>query len=105
VLYQCEYPTLLIGYLHLQYYAALADWRSGSSKPVDFTANAYQDVYLGHISTLQHIEDTRKQAFHRMLADIYERARYVNCFLSSLISDMAQLWSSEHGASAQRCKG
>ncbi|KAH9952290.1 hypothetical protein BGW80DRAFT_1260950 [Lactifluus volemus] len=69
-----EVPKPMVALVATAYYAALADWRSGSSKPCEFTANAYHDVYLGHISTLQHIENTRSQGFHRMMADIYERA-------------------------------
>jgi hypothetical protein len=66
-------PTLLIG--HFQYYAALSEWRSGSLRSADFTTNTYHDVYLGHIGTMEHIQSTRTQGFHKMMADIYERAR------------------------------
>ena len=65
--------------LHLFYklYAALYEWRTGEQQTSEFSANAYLDVYLGHINTLKHIRDKRAGAFHLMMADIYAQAKYV----------------------------
>ena len=64
---------------HLFYklYAALYKWRTGEQQTSEFSANAYLDVYLGHINTLKHIRDKRAGAFHLMMADIYAQAKYV----------------------------
>jgi hypothetical protein len=42
---------------------------------MDFTANAYLDVYLGHVNTFDHVRAERSNAFHTMMADIYSQAR------------------------------
>jgi Domain of unknown function (DUF6532) len=57
-----------------QLYAALYEWRTGVHKATGFTANAYLDVYLGHVNTFNHIREERSNAFHTMMADIYLRA-------------------------------
>jgi hypothetical protein len=59
----------------LQLYAALHEWRTGVRHVVGFTANAYLDVYQGHINTFEHIQEKRGNAFHTMMGDIYSRAR------------------------------
>jgi hypothetical protein len=40
-----------------------------------FTANAYMDVYLGHVNTFNHVQEHRNNAFHMMMGDIFSRAR------------------------------
>ena len=62
---------------HLFYklYAALYEWRTGEQQTSEFSANAYLDVYLGHINTLKHIRDKHAGAFHLMMADIYTQAK------------------------------
>lgn len=37
-------------------------------------ANAYLDVYLGHVNTFNHIREERNNAFHTMMADIHSWA-------------------------------
>jgi hypothetical protein len=36
-------------------YAALYEWCTGEQKIAEFSANAYLDVYLGHVNTLKHV--------------------------------------------------
>ena len=57
-----------------QLYAAIHEWHTGSHNPAEFSMNAYLDVYNGHIQTLNYISQNRNGAFHRMMADIYQRA-------------------------------
>jgi hypothetical protein len=57
-----------------QLYAALYEWRTGALMPMGFSANAFLDVYQGHVNTFQHIRDQRSASFHTMMADIYSRA-------------------------------
>ncbi|KAF8264431.1 hypothetical protein EI94DRAFT_1703253 [Lactarius quietus] len=40
----------------------------------EFSANAFLDVYNGHVNTLKHIRERREGAFHLMMADIYAQA-------------------------------
>jgi hypothetical protein len=56
-------------------YAALYEWRTGEQQVAEFSANAYLDVYIGHVNTLKHIRDHRPGAFHLMMADIYIKAK------------------------------
>ena len=42
---------------------------------MEFSANAYLDVYLGHVNTLNHIAELQEGAYHIMMADIYTQAR------------------------------
>ena len=58
-----------------QLYASLHEWRAGTHQAVEFSANAYLDVYLGHINTLQLIQQKQGNAYHTIMADIYSKAR------------------------------
>ena len=55
-------------------YATLYEWRTGEQQVTEFSANAYLDVYQGHVNTLKHIRGERENGFHLMMADIYARA-------------------------------
>ena len=57
-----------------QLYAALYESRTGVHVATGFSANAYLDVYQGHVNTFQHIRDQRSNSFHTMMADIYSQA-------------------------------
>ena len=57
-----------------QLYATIYEWRTGEQQIAEFSANAYLDVYLGHVNTLKHIQNNREGAFHLMMADIYWQA-------------------------------
>ena len=48
----------------------------GIYQPAEFSADAYLDVYDGHISTLNRIECKHPSTFHTMMADLYNIARY-----------------------------
>jgi hypothetical protein len=61
----------------LQLYAALYEWRTGVRQAMGFTANAFLDVYQGHMNTFDHVRAKRGNAFHVMMEDIYSRARRV----------------------------
>jgi hypothetical protein len=52
-------------------YATLYEWRTGEQQVMEFSANAYLDVYEGHVNTLKHIQGERENGFHLMMADIY----------------------------------
>jgi hypothetical protein len=61
--------------LNEQLYAALYEWRTGIHYVMGFTANAYFDVYTGHINTFGHVRMERENVFHTIMADIYTKAR------------------------------
>jgi len=54
-----------------QLYVAIYEWRTGTHQPAEFSANAFLDVYNGHMQTFAHISENRNRAFHRMMTDIY----------------------------------
>lgn len=55
-------------------YATLYEWRTGEQQVTEFSANAYLDVYHGHVNTLKHIQEKRIGGFHLMMADIFAQA-------------------------------
>jgi hypothetical protein len=58
-----------------QLYGAIHEWHTGVHKAVEFSANAFLDVYNGHINTFTHIRENREEAYHGMMGDIYRLAR------------------------------
>jgi hypothetical protein len=56
-------------------YATLREWSTGEQQITEFSANAYLDVYNGHVNTLKHIRERREGGFHLMMADIYAQAK------------------------------
>ena len=60
--------------IEYQLYAALYEWRTGYHQSSEFSANAYLDVYNGHVHTFNHIFENRNGAFHKMMAFIHMRA-------------------------------
>jgi hypothetical protein len=56
-----------------QIYAAITDWQTGSFKPRDFTASAYTDVYLRHITTLSDIKVKNPSAYHALTASLFKQ--------------------------------
>lgn len=67
-------PVPMVALVATALYATLHEWRTGEQQIVEFSANAYLDVYLGHVNTLKHIRENREGAFHLMMADIYTQA-------------------------------
>ena len=51
------------------------EWHTGEHQPMEFSSNAYLDVYNGHVHTFQHIRENRSGAFHNIMGDIYAQAR------------------------------
>ena len=44
---------------------------------MEFSANAFFDVYEGHANTFRHVWENREGAYHIMMVDIYRQARWV----------------------------
>lgn len=61
--------------LRFQIYAAIHEWRTGTHKSNDFSADAFLDVYNGHILTMKYIWTERPRAFHLMMKELYNLAR------------------------------
>ncbi|KAH9019344.1 hypothetical protein EDB83DRAFT_2320776 [Lactarius deliciosus] len=74
-----EVPMPMVALVATALYATLYEWRGGEQQIVEFSANAYMDVYLANMNTLQHIRNNRERAFHIMMSDIYTQARRVRC--------------------------
>ena len=64
-------------YLIYKLYAAIYKWSTGEQQIQEFSANAYLDVYNGHVNMLKHILEHREGAFNLMMADIYAQAKSV----------------------------
>ncbi|KAF8257147.1 hypothetical protein EI94DRAFT_1709530 [Lactarius quietus] len=73
-----EVPVPMVALVATALYATIYEWHTGEQQIAEFSANAYLDVYHGHINTLNHIQDKRPGAFHLMMADIYVKASTVN---------------------------
>ncbi|KAN0129043.1 hypothetical protein V8E53_013193 [Lactarius tabidus] len=69
-----EVPIVMVALVATALYVTLYEWRHGDQQVREFSANAYLDVYLGHVNTLKHIRENHNGAFHLMMADIYAQA-------------------------------
>ncbi|KAN0127723.1 hypothetical protein V8E53_014443, partial [Lactarius tabidus] len=69
-----EVPAPMVALVATALYATIYEWHTGEQHIAEFSANAYLDVYLGHINTLKHIKEKHEGAFHLMMADIYTQA-------------------------------
>ncbi|KAF8257917.1 hypothetical protein EI94DRAFT_1835313 [Lactarius quietus] len=69
-----EVPVPMVALVATALYATLYEWRTGKQQAHEFSANAYMDVYAGHVNTLRHIMENREGAFHIMTSDIHTRA-------------------------------
>jgi hypothetical protein len=72
-------------------YATLHEWSTGEQQVTEFSANAYLDVYNGHVNTLKHIRANREGAFHLMMADIYTQANTSAITESNSVVPIAEL--------------
>ncbi|KAH9171759.1 hypothetical protein EDB89DRAFT_2070537 [Lactarius sanguifluus] len=72
-------------------YVALYEWRTGEQQIAEFSTNSYLDVYLGHVNTLELIQEKRSSAFRSMMADIYSQASTVTdagVYLGAPVADL-----------------
>ena len=46
-----------------QLYATIYEWRTGEQVSAEFSANAYLDVYFGHVHTLNYIAENQEDAY------------------------------------------
>ncbi|KAN0139137.1 hypothetical protein V8E53_003026 [Lactarius tabidus] len=86
-----EVPIPMVALAATALYAVLYEWRTGEQQVAEFSANAYLDVYLGHVNTLKHIREHRAGAFHFMMADIYTKANTPATNESSSVVPIADL--------------
>jgi hypothetical protein len=66
---------VLISNINPQLYAAIQEWRKGTQEVVEFSMNAYLDVYQGHVETFNFIKGRRVDTYNTILGDIYSQAR------------------------------
>ncbi|KAH9028796.1 hypothetical protein EDB84DRAFT_1562985 [Lactarius hengduanensis] len=69
-----EVPISMVALVATGLYATLFEWRTGEQKSMEFSANTFLDVYLGHVNTLNHICENRAGVYHMMMADIFSLA-------------------------------
>ncbi|KAI0043517.1 hypothetical protein FA95DRAFT_1575068 [Auriscalpium vulgare] len=70
-----QVTPMMVALAFTSIYAGLREYATGEKKDISFTANAYTDVYLGHIVSLEHTKQTRIDAYNSMMATIYSRAQ------------------------------
>ena len=56
-------------------YAAIREWRHGTQKHMEFSAQSYLDVYFGHIEMFAYIRENRIAKYHAILSDIFFLAK------------------------------
>lgn len=61
----------------LQVCAALLEWSMGTQVAQEFTANAFTDVYLGHIATLKYIKNKNSRGHDHLLQHLFWMASCV----------------------------
>ncbi|KAN0125967.1 hypothetical protein V8E52_001174 [Russula decolorans] len=69
-----EVPIAMVALVATALYAAIQEWRTGVQRSVEFSTNAYLDVYNGHVNTFNHIRLNQEESFHTMMTDIYRQA-------------------------------
>ncbi|KAH9160993.1 hypothetical protein EDB89DRAFT_2081025 [Lactarius sanguifluus] len=69
-----EVPMSMVALVATALYATLFEWRTGEQRTMEFSANTFLDVYLGHVNTLNHICENRAGMYHLMMADIFSLA-------------------------------
>ncbi|KAF8260875.1 hypothetical protein EI94DRAFT_1811120 [Lactarius quietus] len=66
-----EVPVPMVVLVATALYTTLYKWRTGEQQAHEFSANAYMDVYAGHVNTLRHIMENWEGTFHIMMSDIH----------------------------------
>ena len=66
---------MLNGTVCVQLHVVLLDWKLKMHKPASFSADAYLNVYMEHITLLQGIKKGSASAYHKMMHTLYEGAR------------------------------
>ena len=71
------FPCLTTSYAS-QIHAALMNRRLAfSGKTIDFSANNFSDAYNEHLLILTNIQTKKLRAYHKLMHDLYQTARYV----------------------------
>jgi len=68
-----EVPEAMVALVATAVYSAVFDWRGGKKDSIDFTTDAYIDVYDGNANTLKSMRVEHPNKFHTMMADIYAK--------------------------------
>ena len=61
----------------IKLYVASYEWCLGEHCSVDFTADLFLDVYQDNTGTIKLIQENKVGAYHVMMIDIYDKARYI----------------------------
>jgi hypothetical protein len=65
---------LLIQSLIFQLYCTILQHRTGEEVELEFSSNAFLDVYLSHVETLTTIAERNPQAFHKLMARLFSES-------------------------------
>jgi hypothetical protein len=69
-----EVPIGIVALVATGLYAALKEWEYGTYNAMEFSTSIFRDVYDGHVNTFKHLLQSRGDAYHTMLGDIYAQA-------------------------------
>ncbi|KAI1788623.1 hypothetical protein LXA43DRAFT_894353 [Ganoderma leucocontextum] len=70
-----EIPVAMLALVGVAIHAALTEWRQGSRKAVQFTADAFNDPYTEHTTLLKGIKAKRKGVpYHALMHRLYRSA-------------------------------
>ncbi|KAH9012014.1 hypothetical protein EDB84DRAFT_1569409 [Lactarius hengduanensis] len=69
-----EVPISMVALVATALYATLFEWRTGEQQSMEFSANTFLDVYLGHVNMLNHICMNQDGVYHLMMVDIFSQA-------------------------------
>ncbi|KAN0131560.1 hypothetical protein V8E53_010668 [Lactarius tabidus] len=86
-----EVPIHMVALVATALYATLCERSTGEQQITEFSANAYLDVYNGHVNTLKHIRERHEGGFHLMMADIYAQANKSAIPESNVVVPIAEL--------------
>jgi len=67
-----EMPIAITAFIATCYHASLDEYHMGAFIAIDFNADQYEDVYIGHVKTLINIREGNPDAFHRLMADLFQ---------------------------------
>jgi len=83
-----ELPIAMVALVATALYAAIKEWSTGTHKFMEFSSNAFQDVYNGHVNTFRHILENREDAYHLMMSDLYSQAISARIGFSAAIANI-----------------
>ncbi|KAH9974524.1 hypothetical protein BJV74DRAFT_863505 [Russula compacta] len=81
-----ELPDSMVALAATAAYGALYEWHQGGHQIIPFTQAAYEDVYEGHISTLEKFRKQYPNRCHRVMSALYNAVMSVHFIMQAEVS-------------------